>query len=237
MNTAAPAGPVPGISGTVICVSAVSTPYLARARPVWRGRMHAWAFFASIPAGIALVVIASGAAATVGAAIYSATLLLLFGTSAAYHRLAQSERARTIMQRLDHSMIYLLIAGTYVPLCLVALPPSWGIPMLAIVGTLAAVGMVLKLAFFHGARYVSSALYIVMGWVAIAATPALIDSLTAVQFGLIMAGGVAYTIGFPVLMVKRPNPWPTTFGYHEIWHLLTVLAASLHFAAVADVVA
>jgi hemolysin III len=204
---------------------------------VWRGKMHSWAFFASIPAGVALIALAQGVAATVGAAIYSATLLLLFGTSASYHRLAQSERARSIMQRLDHSMIYLLIAGTYVPLCLVAMPPAWGIPMLAIVGTLAAVGMLLKLAFFHGARYVSYSLYIVMGWVAVAATPVLIDSLTATQFALIVAGGVAYTIGFPVLLVRRPNPWPSTFGYHEVWHLLTVVAAALHFAAVADVLA
>lgn len=218
-------------------MSIVSAPSLDMSRPVWRGKMHSWAFFASIPAGLALVLIASGAAAIVGAAIYSATLLLLFGTSAAYHRLAQSERARTIMQRLDHSMIYLLIAGTYVPLCLVALPPAWGIPMLAIIGTLAAVGMVLKLAFFHGARYVSYSLYLVMGWVAIIATPVLIDSLTALQLGLIAAGGLAYTVGFPVLVVRRPNPWPTTFGYHEVWHLLTVVAAALHFAAVADVLA
>jgi hemolysin III len=109
--------------------------------------------------------------------------------------------------------------------------------MLAIVGMLAAVGMVLKLAFFHGARHVSYSLYIVMGWVAIVATPVLVDSLTGVQLGLIVAGGVAYTIGFPVLMVKRPNPWPSTFGYHEVWHLLTVIAASLHFAAVANVLA
>ncbi len=218
-------------------VSAVPTPYLAMARPVWRGRMHSWAFFASIPAGIALIAVAQGAAGTVGAAIYSATLLLLFGTSAAYHRLAQSERARSIMQRLDHSMIYLLIAGTYVPLCLVALPPAWGIPMLAIVGTLAAVGMLLKLAFFHGARYVSYSLYIVMGWVALVATPVLVTSLTGTQLALIIAGGVAYTVGFPVLLTHRPNPWPATFGYHEVWHLLTVVAAALHFAAVADVLA
>jgi hemolysin III len=141
------------------------------------------------------------------------------------------------MQRLDHSMIYLLIAGTYVPLCLVALPPAWGIPMLAMVGTLAAIGMVLKLAFFHGARYVSYALYLVMGWVAILAGPALVDHLTGAQLGLIVAGGLAYTIGFPVLVTRRPNPWPSTFGYHEVWHLLTVVAAALHFAAVADVLA
>jgi hemolysin III len=204
---------------------------------VWRGKLHTWAFFASIPAGIALIVLAQGAAAVVAASIYTATLLLLFGTSASYHRLAQSERARRIMQRLDHSMIYLLIAGTYVPLCLVALPPEWGIPMLAIVGTLAVVGMVLKLAFFHGARHVSYALYLVMGWVAIVAGPALVDHLSGAQLGLIVAGGLAYTIGFPVLVTRRPNPWPSTFGYHEVWHLLTVVAAALHFAAVADVLA
>ena len=204
---------------------------------MWRGMMHSWAFFAAIPAGIALIVLAQGAAATIGAAIYSASLLLLFGTSASYHRLARSERARSIMQRLDHSMIYLLIAGTYVPLCLVAMPPAWGIPLLVVVGSLAVLGVVLKLAIFHGARYVSYSLYIVMGWVAVVATPVLVDSLTGLQFGLIVAGGIAYTIGFPVLIVRRPNPWPTTFGYHEVWHLLTVVAAGLHFAAVADVLA
>ena len=223
-------------SGYGVVVSVVVSPHLSP-RPVWRGKMHSWAFFASIPAGITLIALAQGAAATVGAAIYSATLLLLFGTSAAYHRLAQSERARSIMQRLDHSMIYLLIAGTYVPLCLVAMPPAWGIPMLAIVGTLAAVGMLLKLAFFHGARYVSYSLYIVMGWVAVVAMPVLVDSLSGMQLALIIAGGVAYTVGFPVLLVHRPNPWPSTFGYHEVWHLLTVVAAGLHFAAVADVLA
>src|SRR5699024_3272666 len=120
----------------------VASQYLAEPRPQWRGKMHSWAFFASIPAGIMLIVLASGTAATVGASIYATTLLLLFGTSASYHRLAQSARARTIMQRLDHSMIYLLIAGTYVPLCLVVMPKAWGITMLAIVGSLAALGMV-----------------------------------------------------------------------------------------------
>ena len=199
--------------------------------------MHAWAFFLTIPAGILLIAAADGIAATVGASIYVATLLALFGTSASYHRLAHSARAREVMQRLDHAAIYLLIAGTYVPLCLVALPRSWGIPMLVAVGALAVLGMVLKLAFFHGARYVSYALYIVMGWVAIVATPALIDNLTAPQLGLIVAGGVAYTVGFPVLLRRRPDPWPMTFGYHEVWHLLVVVAAGLHFAAVTDVVA
>jgi hemolysin III len=225
------------VAATVNQVSTVATPYLLQARPVWRGKLHVLAFFASIPAGVALIAIAEGTAATVGASIYAASLLLLFGTSAAYHRLAQSEYARTIMQRLDHSMIYLLIAGTYVPLCLVALPPGWGIPLLVVVAGLAFVGIVLKLAWFHGARRVSYSLYLVMGWVAIIAAPVLVDHLTAVQLSLIVAGGVAYTAGFPVLVLRRPDPWPSVFGYHEIWHSLTVVAAGLHFAAVVDVVA
>ncbi len=199
--------------------------------------MHAWAFFATIPAGVFLIAAADGGAAMTGAAIYVATLLALFGTSASYHCLARGARARAVMQRLDHAAIYLLIAGTYVPLCLVALPPSWGVPMLVTVGALAVLGMVLKLVWFHGARYVSYALYFVMGWVAVVATPVLIDSLTGLQFALIVAGGVAYTVGFPVLVRRRPDPWPTTFGYHEVWHLLVVVAAGLHFAAVTDVVA
>lgn len=199
--------------------------------------MHAWAFFCAIPAALALVLHADGAAATVGAAVYSLTLLGLFGTSAAYHRLAQSMRARQVMQRLDHAMIYLLIAGTYVPLCLVALPRAWGIPLLATVGGLAVLGVVLKVVAFESApcKVVSYSLYLVMGWAAIIAAPVLVDHLTAGQLALIVAGGIAYTIGFPVLFTRRPNPWPTTFGYHEIWHTLVVVAAGLHFAAVANV--
>jgi len=214
-----------------------ATPYLAMPRPLWRGKMHAWAFFLAIPAVVALVVVASGAAATVGASIYAASLLGLFGTSAAYHRLAQSPKARRVMQRLDHSMIYLLIAGTYVPLCLVALPPEWGIPMLAIVGGLAIIGVVLKLAAFERLPWLEYGLYLVMGWAAIVAGPALYQHLTAPQMALIIAGGVAYTMGCPVLFTRRPDPWPTTFGYHEVWHVFVVVAAALHFAAVANVVA
>ena len=109
------------------------------------------------------------------------------------------------MQRLDHGMIYLLIAGTYTPICLVALPLRWGIPLL--------------------------------GWAAVAATPALRDSLSGLQLALVFSGGVAYTVGFPILLLRRPDPWPRVFGYHEVWHSLTVLAAVLHFGAVALLVA
>lgn len=206
-------------------------------RPAWRGRLHTWAFAAAIPAGIVLIAVSDRAAARVAASIYAASLLLLFGTSAAYHRIATSPRARQIMQRLDHSMIYVLIAGSYVPICLVVLPPAWGIPMLVIVCLCGAVGMVLKLTCFKRAQWLSYALYPIMGWVSVVAAPVLITHLTGMQLGLIVAGGVAYTIGFPVLLVRRPDPWPTVFGYHEVWHLLTVVAAALHFAALSNVLA
>lgn len=207
-------------------------------RPSWRGWLHAVAFFLAIPAGVVLILIADRPAARVSAAIYAATLLLVFGTSAAYHRLARSERARRVMQRLDHSMIYLLIAGTYVPFCLLVLPPAWGIPLLAVLAAGAVTGMVLKLAAFdRGAGKWASALYLVMGWAAIVAAPVLVDRTTGLQMALVVAGGIAYTAGFPVLVARRPDPWPATFGYHEVWHAFTVVAAGLHFAAVTAVVA
>lgn len=210
---------------------------LTAERPVWRGVLHSWAFVASIPAGVLLVVFAAGPAERTAASIYTATLLAVFGTSAAYHRLAQSYRARRIMQRLDHSMIYLLIAGTYVPICIVALPPSWGIPLLAAVGGLGVLGMIIKLVDLRRLHWLGYALYPLMGWAAIVATPALTTHLSTTQLALIVAGGIAYTVGFPVLLTRRPDPWPRTFGYHEVWHGFTVLAAVLHFGAVALVVA
>lgn len=198
--------------------------------------MHTWAFFVCIPAGALLVLLADGATATVAAAIYVTTVLLAFGTSASYHRLATSLRARRIMRRLDHSTIYLLIAGTYVPLCLVALPPEWGIPLLSVVAIGATTGVVLKLVAFDRALWLGNSLYPILGWVAVLAAPALIRHLTLLQLLLVAGGGLAYTIGIPVLAARRPDPWPRTFGYHEIWHGFTVLAAGLHFAAVAAVV-
>jgi hemolysin III len=205
-------------------------------RPLWRGRMHSWTFFGFIPAGLVLIILAEGALARTASTIYVVSVLAVFGTSAAYHRLAQSLRARTIMQRLDHSMIYLLIAGTYVPLCLVALPPRWGVPLLMSVGLVGLVGMVLKLAAFGRWVWLSNSLYPVMGWAAVLASPALIVHLSQAELVLVVAGGLAYTVGLPIFALKKPDPWPRTFGYHEIWHLCTVVAALLHFAAVAHFV-
>ncbi len=206
-------------------------------RPSWRGWLHAVAFFVAIPAGVLLVIVAEPGAARTGAVVYSLSLAVGLGTSAAYHRLARTERARQVMRRLDHSAIYVLIAGTYVPLCLVALPGRWGIPLLVAVALGAVVGVVLKLTAFHSARHVSYALYPLLGWAAVIAAPALVDHLTGAQLALVVLGGLAYTVGMPVLFARRPDPWPRHFGYHEVWHTFTIVAAVLHFAAVSDVVA
>jgi hemolysin III len=189
----------------------------------------------ALPAGVFLVASAQQAAGRVAAAIYVASLLLLFGTSAAYHR-SRGPRVRPMMRRLDHAMIYLLIAGSYTPVCLVALPRSWGIPMLVVVVTGAVVGMVLKLAAFSGAGRYASLLYPVLGWVVVPSGPVLIKMISPAQLALFVLGGLAYTIGFPVLVFRRPDPWPSTFGYHEVWHACTIVAAVFHFAGIATLV-
>lgn len=206
-------------------------------RPTWRGRTHAYAFGLSVPAGLVLIFAADGVEATTAAAIYVTTLVATLGTSAAYHRLARSRQARAVMQRLDHSMIFLLIAGTYVPFCLVALPRRWGIPMLVVVGAMAVFGVVIKLvAFGSFSPWFQYALYPMLGWVAVATIPVLISNMSSGQVTLLVAGGVVYTAGSVIFMLKKPDPWPQIFGYHEIWHGFTIIAAGLHFAAVASLV-
>ena len=214
----------------------VRVDVLTAERPTWRGLFHTWAFWLAIPAGVLLILVADQPRARPAAAIYTGTLLAAFGTSSAYHRLAKSYRARKIMQRADHAMIYLLIAGTYVPICLVAIPLRWGVTVISIVGAMAVLGIALKMLAFQRLQWISYALYLVMGWTAALATPLLIGHLTVLQLALIAAGGIAYTLGVPILLLRRPDPWPAVFGYHEIWHGFTVLAAALHFGAVALVV-
>lgn len=199
--------------------------------------MHAAAFFVAIPAGIALVTVSERAAARTAASIYAVSLLIMLGMSAAYHCLARSPSARRWMQRLDHAGIYVLIAGTYVPMTIVAMPRSWGIPVLSIIAAAAVAGIIAKVTAFEPLRKLSFFLYPAMGWAVVIALPVLFDSLTGLQFALVVAGGLIYTLGIPVLVWHRPDPWPRTFGYHEVWHTFVVVAAGLHFAAVASVLA
>ena len=142
-------------------------------QPRLRGHLHTWAAAIAVPAGALLIVTANRSSARIGAAIYAASLLALFATSASYHRLARSTRARRLMRRLDHSMIFVLIAGTYTPVCLLALPRRWGIPILSVVWTGAVVGVVLKTTAFDRYKRLQYMLYPALGWTALAAMPVL----------------------------------------------------------------
>ncbi len=194
--------------------------------------MHVVAFVLAIPGGVILILQANGPAATVAACIYSVSLVLGFGTSAGYHRIARSERTQAIMQRLDHSMIFVLIAGSYTPICLLALPTAWGIPLLCVVWVGAACGIVLKQLAFDRLKVLEYALYPILGWIVVIATPQLLRGMSATALSLLLAGGVLYTVGIPVLARERPNPWPRTFGYHEIWHTFTIAAGACHFITI-----
>ena len=198
-----------------------------------RGRLHQVAFFLSIPAGIALVGLARTTAARVAAVIFAVTLTGLYGVSAAYHRGEWSIGAHRLMKHLDHAMIFVFIAGTYTPITLLALRPAWGIALLAMAWTGAAVGVlitVLRLERWHAVGFV---MYLVLGWLAIVATPQLLHSLSRPELALLVGGGVLYTVGAVVLARRRPDPHPAVFGYHEVWHTFVVGANACHFVLVA----
>ena len=205
-------------------------------KPRLRGRLHQAAFFASIPAGLTLVALAQGVEARVGAAIFAVSLTALYGASAAYHRGQWSARALKVMRRLDHCMIFVLIAGTYTPVVLLALRPSWGITLLVVSWVGAVLGILVTVLRLERWPSVGFTMYLVLGWLAIVAAPQLAASLTGVELALLAAGGVLYTVGALVLAFGRPNPRPAVFGYHEIWHTFVVGASASHFALVAMLV-
>lgn len=206
-------------------------------RPEWRGRLHEYAFFASLPAGLWLLRSAHSTSARVAVAVYCASLAGLFGASASYHRLARSERAVKWLRRLDHSMIFMLIAGTYTPICLLVLPRAWGIPTLVAIWVTALAGVIMKMIRVGttGNR-TGSWLYGVLGWSAVLTLPKLLDSLDGLQLALLGAGGLLYTFGAVILGTQRPNPVPMKFGYHEVWHALTIVAGGCHYVLVAMVI-
>ncbi|HEY9391084.1 MAG TPA: hemolysin III family protein [Mycobacteriales bacterium] len=205
-----------------------------RPRPRLRGWLHAWAFPVSLLAGGTLVAVVAptvGARAAVPTAVYSVTVSLLFGTSALYHRVTWQPRARAIMKRLDHSMIFVFIAGTYTPFSVLVLPHDTGTVVLAVVWGGAFAGTALKMARPGGSRWVSVPIYLALGWVAVFVLPALWH-VGVVALVLILAGGAIYTAGAVVYALRRPDPVPTVFGYHEVFHLCTVVAALCHYVAV-----
>jgi hemolysin III len=201
-------------------------------KPRMRGRLHEIAFFVSVPAGVALIALAHTGKARVAASVFAVGLAGVFGASAAYHRIGWSDPARRRMKRLDHSMIFVLIAGTYTPLCLLALSGAWSVAILATVWAGAITGIVLKQVRIDGLKRLSGFLYIALGWASIVALPQLFHSLSTASFALVVAGGLLYTLGAIVFATKRPDPNPAVFGYHEIWHVFTTSAGLCHYVAV-----
>jgi hemolysin III len=203
-------------------------------KPRLRGVSHQWAFFCSLFTGAALVVAAPAGEATVASAIYAASVAALFGTSALYHRVTwPTPNARRWMRRLDHSMIFVLIAGTYTPFALLVLEGTLATVILVVVWAGALGGIVLKLVWIDAPKAVVAALYVMLGWVAVAAFPDLLDELGVRSTALVAAGGLLYTAGAVVYALGRPNPAPTVFGYHEIFHALVIAAAALQYAVIA----
>ena len=201
-------------------------------KPRLRGWLHQVAFFVSVPAGIALVAFAQGVEGRVAAAIFATSLTGLYGVSAAYHRGRWSARTHGLLKRLDHSMIFVLIAGSYTPITLLALRPAWGITLLAIAWTGAAVGILITVLRLERWSRVGYTMYLALGWLAVVATPQLLRSLSSVEIALLVTGGLLYTVGAVVLACNRPDPRPAVFGYHEIWHTFVVGAGLCHFTLV-----
>jgi hemolysin III len=205
-------------------------------KPRMRGWLHFWSFVVSIGSGVVLVAVAAarvGAGAALATTVYSVTILALFGVSALYHRHTwRTPRARAIMKRLDHSMIFLFIAGTYTPFSLLAVDQPRGYWILAGVWAGALAGVVLKLSWPTAPRWVGVPLYLGLGWVAVFVLTDILHIAGITSLVLLAVGGLLYTLGGVTYGIKKPNPWPGTFGYHEVFHAMTIVAATCHHIAV-----
>ncbi len=207
---------------------------IAKVKPRLRGVTHEWAFFLSLGCGAALVIAADGAEATASVAIYAGSLSALLGTSALYHRIDwKSPNVRRWMRRLDHSMIFVLIAGTVTPFLVLVLDGPFADALLIAVWAGALAGIVVELIWIEAPKWATAGVYLAVGWIGAIAFPAIVANTDAGAAILIAFGGILYTIGAVVYARQRPDPRPATFGYHEIFHLLVIAAAAAHFAAIA----
>jgi hemolysin III len=189
------------------------------------------AFFVSVPAGVSLVAMAASGVARASAAIYAVSLSALYAASAAFHRVNWRPTTWKWMRRLDHSMIFVLIAGTYTPYALLVLPPPWSTVVLATVWGGGAVGIVMRM-FTRGLNAVEQTLYMVLGWVALLTLPVTIGRLGWVEALLMFSGGVLYTVGAIIFGLRKPDPNPAVFGYHEVWHSMVIGASLCHYALI-----
>jgi hemolysin III len=205
----------------------------ADARPLLRGVLHQAALAVAIAAGIVLVVETDGSRQTVAAAVFAASAATMLGLSTLYHRITWGPRARLWMRRADHAGIYVLIAGTYTPVGLLTLHGALQKVVLGIVWTGAAAAILLKLCWVHAPKWLSATIAIALGWVGVAAIPQLIQADGIAPVLLIAAGGLAYTCGGIIYARGKPDPIPAVFGYHELFHALTLVGLGLQYAAIA----
>jgi len=201
-------------------------------KPTLRGWQHAVMFPIAVVAGALLVATAPTTAGRISSAVFAITAVLLFGVSALLHRGTWTPRVEALLRRVDHANIYLIIAGTYTPFAVLALPPERGKLLLAIVWTGALVGVALRIFWIGTPRWLSTTLYVVVGWIIVFFIPALIEGAGAGVVVLVTVGGVLYTIGAIVYATKWPNPSPRRYGFHEVFHSLTIAAFAAHYIAV-----
>ena len=201
-----------------------------------RGWLHLWSFVVSVAACATLIPVSAalfGGAVALATTVYSATILGLFGTSALYHRRTwKTARSRTLMKRLDHSMIFVFIAGTYTPIIALTMEADRALVVLAIIWAGALAGVALKMRWPHAPSWVGVPIYLALGYVAVFVLPDLLRGGGVAALVLILTGGLLYTVGAVFYATRWPNPWPRTFGFHEFFHAATVLAAICHHVAI-----
>jgi hemolysin III len=216
--------------------SSPALPAQTPVKPRLRGVSHEYAFFVSIATGVALIAVAADARSRLAAAVYAGAVSALLGTSALYHRVTWRPSARRWMRRLDHSMIFVLIAGTYTPICLLALHGALARTILIVVWSGALGGVIFKLAWIDAPKWLFAAVYLALGWVSAAIFGELPAAVGWLGVAGLAGGGLLYTIGAIVYASGWPNPWPRVFGYHEVFHALVLAAAAMHYAVIAFVV-
>ncbi len=206
---------------------------LAAPRPRLRGVVHRYAFYVAVVAGIVLVASARDGGARAACAVYATLLALMLGASALLHAATWTRRRFDWLRRADHAAIFLCIAGTYTPFSLLGLGGSAGVRLLALAWGANMLGVVRALAWPHAPRAITSACYVAAGWVLLAYLPEMHAALDPTTFALILAGGAVFTLGALIYLVRWPDPAPHVFGFHEVFHAMTIVACACHFAAVA----
>lgn len=211
---------------------------LKKLREPVNGLTHFFAAIAALIGSVILLAVGWGSLGkTLALTIYSLSLVLLFAASAAYHMVSGNPKVLQTLRKLDHSAIYLLIAGTYTPFCAIMFNGFWKWGMLAIIWSLALVGIVVKMFIINSPRWLNAGIYILMGWLCVAAIGEMLRVLPPGALTWLVVGGVTYTLGAVVYITKTMNFWPGKFGFHEIWHIFVILAALAHFISIAFFVA